>query len=426
MRFAVVVLLVVLCCPALALAQARIAGVELETTEPEIRVVIELDPPNSTPATRLMRGDHALRLRFAHAIAGDYDESIDDETLRRVRLLTYRGRVVLRMDPRAADAVDLLERAEVQPHPRGLAIVIQRSDNESSRYQARHRQREASSERAEATADESDEAPAVPAAPTARPETNDNDEPTVASTNRRPSERPEHASSSDTATPPASESTTTGTIRAALTVGFVLFLGGVAWYMKRRRGVSGSARKVRTIDVVAAKRIGPRQSLLLVEVCGQTLLVGATEKGMARLATIDAASEEIDDLIGDDVVLTNDEEIAAPRHNEGRDLTPLERELRRSLPVDDEDRPGDVPISPLAGLLASRAVQRVEQTIGATSQTSAANEIEPEAVEGLLRLRKMADGPGSPRTSHKGHANGNGDMSLAALESLLISRQQAN
>jgi flagellar biogenesis protein FliO len=211
-----------------------------------------------------------------------------------------------------------------------------------------------------------------------------------------------------------------------------MILGGVAWYMRRRRGRRGGSGSIRSIDVVAAKRIGPKQSILLVEAGGQTLLVGSTEKGMTRLATLgDESTHETNDVQIDD-----DEEIALPRlKNSGRrELTPLERELRRPMNGEKttstfkkELESEGARLSGWANLLASRSPKSSRTPIEAPPNSSTA------AVEGLLRLRQMAD-DSTPMIHHgqrtngraKGHANGtkpNGkDMNIAALESLLTSR----
>jgi flagellar biogenesis protein FliO len=202
--------------------------------------------------------------------------------------------------------------------------------------------------------------------------------------------------------------------------------------MRRRRGRHGSSGTIRSIDVVAAKRIGARQNLLLVEAGGQTLLVGTTEKGMVRLATLsDTDATGLDGGVHVDA----DEEIAVPRlkSSEQRELTPLERELRKPMKSEGkvsfkrELESEGARLSGWANLLASRAHKSSTTPIEAPRNSSTA------AVEGLLRLRQMTDDSPSmtPHANGKnghinGHMNGskaNGkDMNLAALESLLTSR----
>lgn len=431
--------------PAIAWAEPQITGVDLETTEPEVRVVVNLDPPMPAPAHRLMRDDNSLRLRFVEVETQGFDEQVEDETLRRVRVVSYRGRVIVRMDPRRSSAVDLLERAEVQPHPRGVVVVLQRSDREIARYRDAHTppQTEPDAEQV-AAQDDTNEEDAADDETMPDEATSEEDATSAMSASTDTPPQPTKAPATPTgvtrrerprsSTPQATAAMSSDPLRAGVAVAFILILGGVAWYMRRRRGRHGSSGPIRSIDVVAAKRIGPRQSLLLVEAGGQTLLVGTTEKGMVRLATLDdEGARELDD----DVHVDADEELAPPRlTNDGRrELTPLERELRRPMNGERVRKPSftqeleseGARLSGWANLLASRNPKKTGMGIEVPSNSSTA------AVEGLLRLRQMADdstsmAPHSHGTNGRinGHVNGakpNGkDKNLAALESLLTSR----
>jgi len=204
----------------------------------------------------------------------------------------------------------------------------------------------------------------------------------------------------------------------------IFLLGAAAWYLRRRRGGGGrGARGARTIDIITAKRIGPRQSLLLVDVGGQTILIGATEKGMSRLAMI-RQEDEIEALGGE--ALADEED----------GLSPLEREIQRSLPPIEQpskrtsfqhELQGAMEPEPgpsLSGMIAAR-----KMAAQAKAASEGRDDIGADAIEGLLRLRKMAEGTTMtedhgfhPPTNGNGKRNGS-DMTLSDLQSLLGSRQ---
>ncbi len=72
-----------------------------------------------------------------------------------------------------------------------------------------------------------------------------------------------------------------GPIAAAL--GLVA-LGAVALVMGRRR-----ARRPRVIEIVESTSLGPRRSLIVARINGETLILGASEAGISRLASVDRA-----------------------------------------------------------------------------------------------------------------------------------------
>jgi flagellar biogenesis protein FliO len=460
-------LLVIVCAvfvPALAWGETAVTGLQIESTEREVRVVIALDEPGEVPAHRLMRDDRCLRLRFVDVVTEGLDESVEDETLRRVRVIYYRNRTVVRMDPRTMSAVDLLERAEVQPHPRGLVVVIQRSDREQQQYRAARQPPEptptTARERASTEEDEEEQDREAGANGAGSP-----DEPVASErADRRAPEReaetPAAAAAATKAPTPsrsnvasaagAGEGGSSGTggrsVRAATLVAFMVFLGGIAWYVKRRRGKGGVGRPTPRIDVVSAKRIGPRQSLLLIEVGGKTLLVGATEKGMSRLATIEAESltEELAEGLDDErFELESAEEYAPVEPKKRSNRAELERELKRSGITEKETvssigfaqayrgassgRPAPTGLTDL--LVAARQSSKQQKAETPAPSIGSVGGISNDAVEGLLRLRQMADDSPAIESHINGHNNrrakgtANGDMSLAALESLLLSRQ---
>lgn len=417
--------------PIVASAEPRVTNVDVESTEPEVRIIIRIDPPSSAPAHRLMHDHHSLRLRFIDLDTEEIERDLDDETIRKLKVIPYRNRVIVRLDPRRGEASSMMERSEVQPHPQGVVLVIQRSDAEVSLYRA-HRRAEQRAEETQVASSNTPE-PSAEQTPETTPsadeaenaaESSDEDE------NRAEIAAPASAGASRRhRTTPSPEENSTGSsfpLRATLAVIFILGLAAAAWYYRRRGSRTNSGPSYK-IDVVAAKRIGPRQSLILVAVGDQKLLVGTTEKGMNRLASISDQSIENED----DLFIAEDEEIAPMPAKKERKLTPLEQELRKMAPDQDEEEKTETPS--WTNLFAAKALS------ANTNRTSSppAPSPSPDPVKGLMRLRQMADDstarpPQLPHLKSKkangkvnGKANGkaHGDMSIAALESLLMSRQ---
>lgn len=434
MKRFIVVLCAVTLWPLTAEAEPRITDIEIESSEEEVHIIIALDTPEPSPSYRFMRDNQSLRMLLIDVSAEEADERTEDQTIRRIVTRPFGNRSIVRLDPHGSP-VDTLERAEAMPHPRGIVVIIERSENEVARYRAAHLPPtvvEPEDEEEEARAESEDEEEEARAEPVedvdqaAREEEPEEESETAAVAGTpfpaSPEESPAAGNDSAAATTPRGG--TSSPLRAAGAAGLILLLGGVAWYLRRRRGGGGrGARGARSIDIITAKRIGPRQSLLLVDVGGQTILIGATEKGMSRLAMI-PGEDETDTLIEEELI------------DEDDGLTPLEREIRRSLPpierppqktsfqrelqgaMEPEQNSGPS----LAGMIAARKM-------AAQAEAAGRDDIGGDAIEGLLRLRKMADGAPSagdpgfhPPVNGKGKRNGT-DMTLSDLQSLLGSRQ---
>jgi flagellar biogenesis protein FliO len=61
----------------------------------------------------------------------------------------------------------------------------------------------------------------------------------------------------------------------------------VVWYRRRRQQVEGIDP---TIDVVAVRSIGGKYRLVLVDACGERLLLAATDKDVQMLRSVPASS----------------------------------------------------------------------------------------------------------------------------------------
>lgn len=360
-------------------AAPRVTSVEVERAEGELRAVISIDPPDAPPPYRLMRDDDSLRLIIADSASETADQDLEDQTIWRVRLRAYRGRAVLRLDPHASP-VAVLERTEVRPHPRGLVVVVRRSEPEARAYREasqprRDERREHAAAEPAAADDEAHDrargdAPAAAAAP--------EDEAPAPSASREGEGSGRGRRPRRTASEPA-PAESSGLVRTAATGAVILLLALAAFYMKRRRGKGIPGAPARSIDIVASRRLGARQSLLLVEVSGQSYLIGVSERGMTRLAEL---GEEGETAFGGAL------EAAIETPSRATAAAPEPRVAPRRA--------------------STKAAPAPVIDDGPTL----------DAVEGLLRLKRLA-----AAAPQKPGRNGAGtDLSLAGLESLLQSR----
>jgi flagellar biosynthetic protein FliO len=81
-----------------------------------------------------------------------------------------------------------------------------------------------------------------------------------------------------------------GGIPASGAIGALLVVGGLLFFLpsllQRFGGLAARARGARRIEIVESRPLGGRRSLLLVEVEGRRLLLGASEAGLAPLAEL--------------------------------------------------------------------------------------------------------------------------------------------
>jgi flagellar biogenesis protein FliO len=474
-------LLLALSLPSSAWALPRLSDVSLEGGEEQVRLIVALEPASTMPAHLLVPDDLSLRLRLARVATEAATVRLDDQTLVRVRVASLPGRAIVRMDPASARIQDLLERTTVEPHPRGLAVVIRRSPAEVARYREDHGLPPLEPPAPlESSAPEESVQPAAPSLSLSTPaaaamDTNGtgDDAPSVGGSTATTRDQSMGRASAEPLAPlsgstVASDWPGSGT-RSVLAVLFLLALAGGAWWVRRRRGRGRSLGAVPAIDVVAAKRIGHRQSLLLVEVGGQTLLLGATEQGMVRLADLNEQGGQLHDgtMASGVAAAAAVQAFEAAKPDQTADSTPddlpnglsrsrlaeLERELKAG-PEDIDDPPPALhaPVgrekvsfeSSLTAALAETAAWSSGASISSApaappdqSTTSGDRPIQmkglesSEAVAGLLRLRShfnqasqqsSIDEVAPPHHGANGKSNGK-EMSLAALESLLVSRQ---
>jgi flagellar biogenesis protein FliO len=81
-------------------------------------------------------------------------------------------------------------------------------------------------------------------------------------------------------------------LSASAVTGALLVVGGLLFFLpsvlQRFGGLAAGARGARRIEIVETRPLGGRRSLLLVEVEGRRLLLGASEAGLAPLAELGA------------------------------------------------------------------------------------------------------------------------------------------
>jgi flagellar biogenesis protein FliO len=414
--------------PAAANALPRITAVDVEGSAEEVRVVIALDPVEARPAHRFMRDEGALRLLLTGSEIAETQEDLDDATIRRVVTRPVGDRAVIRLDTRGSP-IDTLERAEVTSHDRGLVVVIRRSDAEASRYRAAHDapappiEARATVE-PEATPEVASASPPVPQPEASRSEPRDEQERAEREAAEPADPSRERSRPRPAIRPPATvtQASSGSSLRAAGAAALIVLLGGVAWFLRRRRIGGRGRNEALAIDILTAKRIGPRQSLLLIDVGGQTLLIGATEQGMTRLASFPEA------FLGERPV----EDGAGMTPDPDDTLTPLERELRKLPLPPDRPRRSDAFAAELEGAMTSPKKERsggIEAARKIAARLMARPEREPgqEPHEGLLRLRQMAHRSALSRseaaqvpTPTNGTSSHNGrEMTLADLQALL-------
>ena len=68
---------------------------------------------------------------------------------------------------------------------------------------------------------------------------------------------------------------------------FVVFGAGAAWWLKRQRRGSAAAANAGEIGVISSRALSAKQRLVVVEVEGERLLLGCTEKEICLLRTLD-------------------------------------------------------------------------------------------------------------------------------------------
>jgi flagellar biogenesis protein FliO len=76
----------------------------------------------------------------------------------------------------------------------------------------------------------------------------------------------------------------------ALAMGFVVVLGGCAWYLSKKLGAKLAITRGKDISVIETIHLGPHKMLHLLEVGGkQKLLIGSTNENISILADVTGA-----------------------------------------------------------------------------------------------------------------------------------------
>ena len=83
-------------------------------------------------------------------------------------------------------------------------------------------------------------------------------------------------------------------LRVVLALGLVLGLLAAVLYLYRRAAGRGrTSEKRNRIEVVAQRSLGPRTSLAIVEVAGESLLIGITSQQISALRTLGVPAETL-------------------------------------------------------------------------------------------------------------------------------------
>jgi flagellar biogenesis protein FliO len=104
-----------------------------------------------------------------------------------------------------------------------------------------------------------------------------------------------------------------GTSGSRAVIVLTLLVGGAAGLLLMRKKSTGKAAKTPTLAVLGQVRVAGRWQVALVKVPGKTLVLGATEKGLSLLSTIDA-----EDAV--EAGLDDDELVAAVREDDRVDI----------------------------------------------------------------------------------------------------------
>lgn len=90
-------------------------------------------------------------------------------------------------------------------------------------------------------------------------------------------------------------------IAVSLLIGFVF---GLAIFMKKWRKVSGVDKHINNIKVLSQHYLGPKKSLCVIRVAGETLLVGVTDNNINLIKALSLLDEEIPETLPRDFVKT--------------------------------------------------------------------------------------------------------------------------
>lgn len=96
----------------------------------------------------------------------------------------------------------------------------------------------------------------------------------------------------------AKKSDSSGLARLMATLGvLVVLLGGVSFGLKRWMSKSKGQNKNTRIKVLTQHHLGPKKSLAIVQVAGESLLIGVTDQNISMLKTLSLIDDDIPEAV---------------------------------------------------------------------------------------------------------------------------------
>lgn len=81
-------------------------------------------------------------------------------------------------------------------------------------------------------------------------------------------------------------------------IAIVFLVGGVAAWAIRKYSISNRSADANKIKVLTQYHLGPRKSLAVVQIAGESVLIGVTDHHISHIRTLSLLSEEVEDLEG--------------------------------------------------------------------------------------------------------------------------------
>jgi flagellar protein FliO/FliZ len=78
----------------------------------------------------------------------------------------------------------------------------------------------------------------------------------------------------------------------------VLFVAGLAAWGIRKYSISNRSADTKRIKVLTQYHLGPKKSLAVVQIAGESVLIGVTDHHISHIRTLSLLSEEVEDLEG--------------------------------------------------------------------------------------------------------------------------------
>lgn len=105
-----------------------------------------------------------------------------------------------------------------------------------------------------------------------------------------------------------------------LTLGVMTAFFAVGWiYLKRWSKRGPSTHDLHKIKVLTQHYLGPKKSLVIIRVAGETMMIGVTENNISMIKSLSLLDEEIPDHVPQDFAGSLDEELRQESSNESEE-----------------------------------------------------------------------------------------------------------